>query len=431
MLLERTLKSVCNQTSDRFRLIIFCSQIGVNEMTHSMHIWKEDLIETDGLVTVNITIEKPNKNKIQNWYRLPTQYSTWLTSSMDPFTVRVLFLAMKEKANLYVHGEVSPSLLKNLEEFQQIWQCWQPKRYKKIDIIADTEKEQPLLDDSAGDIVAFSGGVDSCFTAFRHATNKCGRLNRDLKTAVMIHGFDIPLDKKDIFDWSFENSKKMLDSLGIELIPLTTSFQNSNLDPHDYFATAAASCLMLFQGKFRAGLLASTEPYQALVTPWGTHPLTDPLLSSNSFEFIHDGADFTRTEKTAELANWPEALSRLRVCWYGPQNDPENRGRNCGRCEKCIRTILNFRVAGIDLPECFEQDVSETQIRSLRRLNKTQINEFEQILMIAEQKSISDSWVDALKFCIFKNKLEASLRQMWHPVNNRIRQLLKPTFRRL
>ena len=63
---------------------------------------------------------------------------------------------------------------------------------------------------------------------------------------------------------------------------------------------------MLFQGIYRAGLFASSEPYQALVSPWGAHPLTDRLLSSNSFEIIHDGADFTRTQKTAQLCEWPE-----------------------------------------------------------------------------------------------------------------------------
>ncbi|MCG8365248.1 MAG: hypothetical protein MJA27_18200 [Pseudanabaenales cyanobacterium] len=393
-------------------------------MKNTIHLWREEAVKVGGTVTTNLTIEGYDQSRTNLWYRVPAEYAAQITSSMDPFVIATLFLAMKRGANLHVNGEVSPSLLHNLEEFQAIWSCWKPEVYKKIKITAELEREQPKAEDSAGDIVAFSGGVDSCFTAFRHTAQKCGRLNRQIKAAVMFHGFDIPLERQDVFDWSCESSKRMLDSLGIKLIPMATNFSTLRLLMNDVFGAAAASCLMLFQGIYRAGLFASSEPYQALVSPWGTHPLTDRLLSSNSFEIIHDGADFTRTQKTAQLCEWPEALSRLRVCWYGPQNDPENRGRNCGRCEKCIRTILNFRVAGIDLPECFEQDVSDTQILGLRRLNGTQINEFEQIYLAAEKASISESWVKAVRFCILRNRLEAPLIEKWRPIKHSLRQLL-------
>ncbi|NET10990.1 MAG: SH3 domain-containing protein, partial [Symploca sp. SIO2B6] len=38
-------------------------------------------------------------------------------------------------------------------------------------------------------------------------------------------------------------------------------------------------------------------PYQSLKLPWGTNPITDGLLSSKTFQSIHDGAAFTRLEK--------------------------------------------------------------------------------------------------------------------------------------
>ncbi len=43
----------------------------------------------------------------------------------------------------------------------------------------------------------------------------------------------------------------------------------------------------------------------------------------------------------------------------------ENKARNCGQCEKCMRTVLSFRLIPMDLPACFAQDVTDEQVASL------------------------------------------------------------------
>jgi hypothetical protein len=152
---------------------------------------------------------------------------------------------------------------------------------------------------------------------------------------------------------------------------------------------------MLHENNFSIGLIASSFPYHRLVLPWGSNPVTDGLLSSDAFKIVHDGASFTRIDKVNEIANWPEALRYLRVCWQGEQKD-----RNCGRCEKCIRTILNFRVLGFGLPSCFEQDVSDQQILALKGLDSVAIAFFSDILSAAKAASIRKPWVYALKKCL-------------------------------
>lgn len=384
-------------------------------MSNLIHIWKQEAIETENSVTNSVIIEDSERSQTELWYRVPSEHGSKITNSLDPFVVGAIFIAMKRGKNLHVHGDVSPSLLRNLEEFQTIWSCWRPYRYRQIEITADREREQYPADESAGYLVAFSGGVDSCFSTYRHATGKCGRLNRQLKAGVLVQGFDLPLDRNELFQHAYRISKDMLASLNLELLSVATNCtsltENRELDT---FAASAASCLMLFQKTYRGGILASTEPYDALVTPWGSHPLTDPLLSSDSFELIHDGAAFKRTEKIQELNNWSKGLAGLRVCWHGPKNDPNHNGGNCGYCEKCIRTILNFRVAGLELPACFEKDIDDAQILGIGHLNETSIKELEQILSLAEKASITESWVKALRICIQKNRLENQLRPRWH-----------------
>jgi len=391
-------------------------------MGKKLHLWVESITEVDGAAVRQATIESPDEEPVHLWYRLPAEHRPLLTESCDPFVVAVLFRAMRKARDLVVHGTVSPSLLRNLEEFQAAWACWRPERYRHIEITAEVERESPRASDSDATIAAFSGGVDSSFTVFRHRTGRCGRLRRNLQAGLMVHGFDIPLDQRDTFQRAAEKSSRMLASLGVTLIPMATNFRGLGEDWEDVFAAATTSCLMMLQRGYAVGLIGSSEPYHRLVLPWGSNPVTDGLLSSDAFQIIHDGAAFTRTEKVKAIAEWPEARQYLRVCWQGEQKD-----RNCGRCEKCIRTILNFRVAGLGLPECFERDVDDAQIMKLKNLNSPQTAEFEQILSAAREASISESWVTALERTVHWNRLRANGKQSFR---QRIRRtaLFKRTY---
>lgn len=395
-------------------------------MVKRTHLWIEDTIETDGKAIASVTIEenvKPERSCL--WYSVPAEHRSALTKSCDPFVLGTLFKAMRESTDLVVHGEVSPSLLHNVDEFQEAWTCWLPQRYNKIDIIAEVEREQPKAEPPGAAVLAFSGGVDSCFTAWRHSTGRCGRQKQDIRAGLMVHGFDIPLDQSDVFERAAEKSEAMLTSLGIRLIPIATNFKafrQNWVDAEgarnwvDAHGAGVASCLMMLQGGFVAGLIASSSPYHALNLPWGSNPITDWMMSSNAFRIIHDGASYIRREKIREIAGWPEALRFLRVCYSGAHHD-----RNCGCCEKCIRTILSFRVMRLGLPECFERDVSDKQILSLRNLGGARLYYLEEILSVAKAASISESWVGALEKCVKRNRRTANgITGLWHRARKNI-----------
>lgn len=363
------------------------------------HLWKEDNRISSSSVVTSATIESPCSERFTLWYSIPEEYGRFLTSSLDPFVLGSLFLAMRESSCLVVHGEVSPSLLMNLEEFQAAWVHWLPDVFNRVEILSDTEKEQQTVPDPNSAVVAFSGGVDAAFTAYRHCTGECGRLKRDVKAGLFVHGFDIPLNEQDVFARAAEKCEKMTNSLGFPLIRMATNFR----EPRDIWrfshGLGVASCLMLLQGGFSAGLISSTEPYGSLVLPWGSNPVTDRMMSSKTFRIIHDGAAYRRSEKVKLISSWPEALDYLRVCWAGEKKD-----RNCGKCEKCIRTILNFRVIGAGLPACFEEDVKDSEIVKLTIINSVQLAYVEEILQLAEKMDITEPWVKALGKCVNRNK---------------------------
>jgi len=367
-------------------------------MTSSTHVWLEGRSSVENEICVSAMIESPQSKPVRLWYRFPVETASLLTESGDPFVLGTLFLAMRAGTDLVIHGQVSPSLLKNLEEYQALWACWQPSRYRRVGISCDLEREDTRLVASKQAVVAFSGGVDSCFTVWRHRTNSCGRLKRKVSAGLMVHGFDIPLEKKKIFDRAAARSALLLESLNVGLIPMASNFRSLGDYWGDAHGAAVASCLMMLQGGYDEGLIGSTWTYDTAI-PWGSSPVGDWMLSNQMFQNIHDGAAFSRADKLQTIASWPEAQRYLRVCWAGREND-----RNCCHCEKCIRTILNFRALGLGLPKCFERDVSDQQIANLAGLQAGALNELKRVLILARQKGLKDSWVDALEKCVRKNQ---------------------------
>lgn len=323
-------------------------------------IWPEEAREEGGKTVVAAVIEAPGQEGKRLWYSMPECRAADLPGNSDLFAVATVLWMMQTGAEVRVHGKVSPSLLRNLTEFQAAWVAWMPT-LECVEIRADQEEETVPSEHREDAVLAFSGGVDSSFTALRHAPTHASELMHRANAAVMVHGFDIPLDEPETFDSAARRSEAMVSSLGMDLIPVATNYRLLMEDWTHSFGAAVASCLMLFSGRFRAGLIGQGFTYGEFRSLHeGSNPLTDPMLSSDLFRIVPDGAAFDRAEKILAMREWSECLQYLRVCWAGPQKD-----RNCCVCEKCIRNILTFRALGLGLPPCFDRDVDDQQIKAM------------------------------------------------------------------
>ena len=389
----------------------------------TIDLWREELTESGGEITAAVTLEGSGGQRQCLWYRLPAEYRAALTRSCDPFVIGALFRAMRSSSDLVVHGEVSPSLLRSVDEFQAAWSSWKPGTYTKIGITADREGEQQIAATSAA-VMGFSGGADSSFTAWRHRRGLAGRAHFDLRAGVMVHGFDIPLKQVGAYGRAAENAGRMLSSIGMKLIPMTTNFRDLSDNWHDAFGAGLISCLMLLHGQFRFGIVAGGAPYADIffpceekpprgetvysdTFPCGSNPLTDLMLSSDTFRVVHDGAASNRLEKSRELAHWPEAMKYLRVCWEGEQKD-----RNCCRCQKCVSNMLYFRIVNRGTPECFERDLSDAELVWMRFPEEPLIESMKRLIRAARKESISDSWVRALTTSVLINRLRLKARRL-------------------
>lgn len=89
-------------------------------MTGKKHLWPEDRVIENGLASVSAILELPNRVRTRFWYRVSEEHATVLAQGCDPFVVAAIFSIMSQGKDCIVHGQVSPSLLRNLGEFQAL-----------------------------------------------------------------------------------------------------------------------------------------------------------------------------------------------------------------------------------------------------------------------------------------------------------------------
>jgi hypothetical protein len=310
---------------------------------------------------------------------------------LDGFVFGVIFYAMRLGQDLWVRGPVTRTALLNLNLFQEAWVLWKPQVYHKVKIIPDSIVERaPALERKA--IAAFSGGVDSIFTILRHQTRALGNASYPLNDAILMVGFDVPLAVPDQLESLKKRTKPFLDELGLKLLTIRTNLKELGLqDWEDSFMSQLACCLNNYSDEFYYALVASSEAYNALVLPWGSNPATDYLLSGDAMQLVHDGAGYSRTEKVARIAAHKTATLAVQVCWEG-----QEASRNCGECEKCIRTQLNFRAVGVQHAPCFDRPLDSRLIETVNLRNDAQANELKSIYAYAVQAGINAGWVETL-----------------------------------
>jgi hypothetical protein len=101
--------------------------------------------------------------------------------------------------------------------------------------------------------------------------------------------------------------------------------------------------------------------------PRATHLELDPRFSTERTEIVHYG-DATRMEKVARIAQTPYALQTIHVC----RSNESVTDENCGRCEKCVRTMLQLHIVGaLDGAARFEAELDPIVVT---RMSKKLVN---------------------------------------------------------
>ncbi len=384
------------------------AQIAINDADQTpscrvLSLHKESPRFSNGSVCLSARLESSRGNARQIWFEIPEEFFCTTTDSIEPFLIASIFYAMEEKSTLRVCGPVSQTLLRNLDQFQSAWRCWKPQRYAPVEIVADSVITS-VEPQSSKVVAAFSGGVDSTFTIWRRTLGGGAFRGGRLDAGLLVHGFDIPLAQEKQFQRAAERARATLGDAGLNLLTMKSSL----FDP-DWEMThgaALAACLSLLRGHFGTGLIASTYAYNRLSLPWGSNPITDPMLSGSGFSIVHDGADVSRDEKQIALSKWSAGYNNLRVCY-----EAADRDENCCRCCKCLMMFASLQALGLRTPASFAHEITGNEFLQLTNLNEA----FTQVFLSMASKWRSGfgstAWLRALARCARYNQRRIELEK--------------------
>lgn len=269
------------------------------------------------------------------WLRFPPEYRPMLTASADPFLALTLLPAMILGEPLHIDGAVSPALLASSERLQQIYRRW-VKRARAIPVTASSTAPEAAATPGHGVGCFFSGGVDSFHSLLVHEDS--------ITHLVLISGFDKGLRNPAVLEKARAALQAVAVAFGKQPLEVSTNIRafTDSIASWSYYhgGVLAAVSLALSRG-FSTFIVPSSYSYEQL-HPWGSHPLLDPLWSLPGLQMLHDGCEFNRYEKVARIAQSDLALAHLRVCW----DTGKGSDSNCGRCEKCLRTMMSLHLNG-------------------------------------------------------------------------------------
>ena len=343
------------------------------------------------LVRQFIIEDTVTKERKTVFYELLDTTTYNMPEALDAFLLGTIFYLMRLARPVRVRGNLTRSTVINLQLFQEAWHNMRPDRYRVVDIIPDA-----IIDltpaSPVRSLTLFSGGVDSTFTVLQLRRDTKYQTLVALSDVLLVHGFDISLADQRAFDLTTSRIEPFLTTLGLHLKRIRTNAKDLFEDWENSFGAHMAACLQQ-DGGYRYGFLPSSEPYSSPLYPWGSTPAIDPLLSTDQMSIVHHGAGYSRTEKVEYLLKHPDALPHLRVCWEGRE-----QFKNCGTCEKCVRTQLNFWANGVKTIPCFETPLNEDLILELHIRNQVQFNEYTQILDYASLRGLAaQSWARKLE----------------------------------
>ncbi len=332
--------------------------------------------------------------KIEIFYEFNTIIPWSYNTVIDGHVFAVLLYAMMRGKNLKVHGVISQGAMRNIEELQLIWRRWKPDIYKKIEIIPDIVIDNNTANLEKKAISLFSGGVDSIFTILRHTKILPKNVHYPLRSALLIHGFDVDFYNETGFNQLIKRVQPFLDDLNLDLHTVRTNSRDLKIqDWDDSHGLELAACLNMYNDEFDFGLIGSSHSYEALKFPWGSTPVTDPLISGSKFFIKHDGSGFSRTEKISIIKDFPVACQVLKVCWSG-----SDQSSNCGKCEKCVRTQLSFLAVGADPNQsCFPDEFDINNINTIKINTISKHKALTVIANYARKNNIKEEWLSVLE----------------------------------
>lgn len=306
----------------------------------------------------------------------------------SPFLCATLLLAMRLGEDLELRAAVSGGLLERVPRIVDLYAQWDPRLHRSR---VRAERELAPGTRAGGVGCFFSRGVDSMYSA---------AVPRGLPGALtqLVHCDRLePLHSPGTRAEELRLASDAAQLLGLPLVVIETNLRELSDPVVGDWADMAGAGLAFLATAMAGGLGHMVIPSSAAPTTLiasGTSPLLDPMFSTDDLEIHHD-VPATRPAKVAWLARErPDLLPCLKVCWH------EDRPDNCGRCPKCVLTMLSLEAAGsLGLARGFPPEVDPEALAAAapRGLQpREEFRDVERELRARGAQELADQVADAL-----------------------------------
>lgn len=132
--------------------------------------------------------------------------------------------------------------------------------------------------------------------------------------------------------------------LGIPVVRIGTNIRDL-LDPFTDWVFETHACVLtgmalMLRPTLGKAVLSATDSSTA-VGRYGSHPDLETRWSTPAFALVHEDAERERWQRVETVSGSSLALRNVQVCYR------TDRPSNCGRCEKCLRTMTSLLLTGV------------------------------------------------------------------------------------
>jgi hypothetical protein len=278
------------------------------------------------------------KEEFTLWYRVPAELEPDHgpgTPDSSPFLAGLLLWCLRRSEPLRIEGAVCQRLLDNVPLAADVCHAFWPDLMTPIEVTAEGGEPGPGMPEVAS---FFTRGVDSWYTALTHGQRPYD--GPALTHLVYVPSVDFMFDEEHLAR-SIEATAAAARDVGMTPLVVETNLRR-HTEPFlhwGYYHGPGLASVGLALG-IRRMLLPAPHSY-GFLEPVGSHPILDPLWSTARTEIVHHGAEATRWDKVRYLADADVALRTLKVCFDA------NTDGNCGRCPKCLVTMVMLRALGV------------------------------------------------------------------------------------
>lgn len=301
--------------------------------------------------SADVTWETSDRPGVEIHYEVLAEHEAALSPRLsESFVLAAVPIAQHAgEARVFIDDELCPLLAERLTGAQLLQAQWHgiPRPCR-----VEARAFSPLTPSRDGAGVFLSGGADSLFTLLHNHDRFAQEGHpRRYTHGLLINGFDLDVPNlaggHTIFDRFRQQLHPVATDMGVTLLPVWTNARaidpSLGLYEKFHFGALLASAAHVFTGAIARFGISSDNTWEYLGHR-GSHPLLMGNFTSSAIDCDYEGASISRMDKIRRLVQSDALMRILRVCYMVGQI-PEGQ-LNCGRCRKCVITLLEILAAG-------------------------------------------------------------------------------------